>query len=105
MSDFGILIDPDGSTLLVEPGSEMLWMSPDEIKLPPQRVLHVPAKARVMPVQPRQGIWVPRAVFIGLSPAPRFWPPSYCHQRVAGVAAGAAESRAAPGTPAGPRRG
>jgi hypothetical protein len=64
---FRFLIDPDGSRLLVEPGSYLLWEPEIPVRAPARRVIQVdaraaptpvPARGRVIHVPPRQQRWV-----------------------------------------------
>lgn len=71
-----ILLDPDGSAILVEPGSYLLWEpefpigvpadhvmhvfpAPGALDVPGREGIHVGAQPRVFSVAARAGIWVP----------------------------------------------
>jgi hypothetical protein len=54
-----LLLDPDGSAILVEPGSYLLYEAEFAPQPPAKRVMHVFPKTSTFSVPARGGIWVP----------------------------------------------
>lgn len=54
-----LLLDPDGSAILVEPGSYLLYEPEFAILVPDRQKIHVFPQNRTFNVAPREGIWVP----------------------------------------------